>query len=174
MGDQHTYVQLLTACKTINTSHFQKGSFCWSVSLTSLIAPIMEHKVCKQICRISQATRSILNNSMVPKGDFRAKAHLITVIHAWACTLNINGQVNVMFLDFSKVFDTVQSQKAPAQSQVSYITGNWGQLHTWLSDFLTSRRSRVLLNGSASQWSPVLSGTMLGPILFLCSFFSSC
>ena len=41
----------------------------------------------------------------------------------------------------------------------------------WLRSFLTGRSQRVVTNGSASSWSPVVSGeaqrTVLGPILFL-------
>ena len=46
-----------------------------------------------------------------------------------------------------------------------------GSLLLWIRNFLTNRRQRVVLRGSCSDWSPVVSGvphgTVLDPILFI-------
>ena len=82
--------------------------------------------------------------------------------------LNDGDQADVILLDLSKAFDKVPHGRL--MHKVNYY-GVRGNTHSWIQSLLTDRTQRVLLEGTTSHSSPVLSGvpqgSVVGPLLFL-------
>ena len=68
---------------------------------------------------------------------------LLSVLHDLGSSLDTGDEVDVIFLDFSKAFDSVPHGRLLHKLS---LLGIQGFLHAWFTDYLSSRSQRVVID----------------------------
>ena len=138
------------------------------VALTNHLTKIFERVLRKHIIKHIEVNDLMNKTQHGFRKGFSTITQILTYYDSILSILEDGGNVDSIYLDFSKAFDKVDHTILMRKLENIGITG---KVLTWIQQFLTNRQQQVRVEDvlSSKEWvgSGVPQGSVLGPLLFL-------
>ena len=138
------------------------------IALTATMCKVMESIIKDQLLHYLTSKGLISKKQHAFIKTHSTATNLLECTHDWFISLNLRHATDIVYIDFSRAFDSIVFKKLLCKIE-SY--GINGKLLAWIGAFLNKRSQCVVIDQCYSTVSTVLSGvpqgSVLGPILFL-------
>ena len=129
------------------------------ISLTSVTCKVFESLIRDAIMDYLLANRLLSKEQHGFMPGRSCVTQLRTAMEGWNTVLQDGIPIDVIYLDFTKAFDSAPHKCLLVKLQAHGITG---KLLNWIKIFLSGRRQQVVINGFQSHESSVISGVPQG------------
>ena len=138
------------------------------ISLTSICCKVMETLIKEHIMFYLLEKKLISKQQHGFMSRRSTCTQLLECVNDWGIAIKNDLSVDVIYVDYSRAFDSVVHSKLLHKLQAY---GFHGALLDWIAAFLTGRKQNVVLNRCHSEYHDVLSGiaqgSVLGPVFFI-------
>ena len=138
------------------------------IALTSVMCKLMEAIIKDQIVHFLTSKGLISKRQHAFLKNHSTASNLLECLQDWSIGLNSHSSTDIVYIDFSKAFDSIVHSKLLFKLELYGISGH---LLKWISSFLSNRMQCVVTDYFYSPICSVISGvpqgSVLGPILFI-------
>ena len=137
------------------------------VSLTCIACKVMESLVRDEIVTFMRNYNLYATCQHGFRNHRSCMTQLLEVMEDFNNFIDNRDDIDVIYLDFRKAFDSVPHERLARKLQEHGFAGN---VLNWIKDFLANRTQRVKVGNEYSEKGNVISGipqgSILGPVLF--------
>ena len=140
----------------------QQSSNYRPISLTSALCKVFESILKDGITEFFATNHLLADEQYGFRAGRSCATQLLFAMDNWTDALQQGIPIDVIYLDFSKAFDSVPHQRLLVKLKAY---GVQGKLLNWIEAFLTHRQQRVVINNAKSDFCDVISGVLQGSVL---------